>query len=289
MKPAPFAYHAPESLDEAISLLGELGDEARPLAGGQSLLPLMNLRLAQPSALIDLNRVQGLSEVKVNGSLSIGCMTRHATVCKSPEVAKAAPLLQSAMLEVGHPAIRARGTLGGSIAHADPSAEAALSAVVLGAELVVAGPQGQRVIPAEDFFVGPFMTTLQEGEVLIEARFPLIGDTQGWSFHQVARAHGDFALVGAAATMTLEGDKISQVRVAVAGASDRPLLVESVATELSGKEADGDLFKAVAEQAGQDLKPSGDSHASADYRKDVAGVLIKRALNDALASAQGKG
>jgi aerobic carbon-monoxide dehydrogenase medium subunit len=285
MKPAPFAYHAPATLEEAVSLAAELGDEARPLAGGQSLLPLMNLRLAHPTALIDLNRAEGLDRIDANGDLRLGCMVRHAAICRSAEVRAKAPMLAEAMQLVGHPAIRNRGTLGGSLAHADPAAEAPLAAVALDAELVLASAAGRRSVPAGEFFAGPFMTAIGDGELLVETVFPAT-DERGWGFRQVARAHGDFALVSAAAALRVDDGRARDVRIVVGGASDRPLRMTEAEGRLEGGSLDSESIAAAADAVRETLNPRGDSHASADYRRDVAGVLTTRALEDAQRRAQ---
>jgi aerobic carbon-monoxide dehydrogenase medium subunit len=281
MKPAPFEYHAPETAAEAASLLQEAGGDGKILAGGQSLLPLMNLRLARPSVLVDLRRVEGLDGTVANGGIRIGSMVRHGHVQRSQEVQSRVPMLTEAMRHVGHPAIRNRGTLGGSLAHADPAAEAPLVAVALDAELVALGTGGTRTIPADEFFQGPFMTALADDELVTEVVFPEAPANSGWGFREVARAHGDFALVAVAAVVTVEDGKLRDVRIAVAGAADRPTRIGDAERALEGAAWDGNARSDVEQIVRDALSPAGDSHASADYRKGVAGVLTARALDDA--------
>ncbi|MEA2367079.1 MAG: aerobic carbon-monoxide dehydrogenase medium subunit [Thermoleophilaceae bacterium] len=281
MKPAPFEYHAPETAVEAASLLQEAGGDGKVLAGGQSLLPLMNLRLARPSVLVDLGRVQGLDGTLANGGIRIGSMVRHGHVQRSHEIQSRVPMLTEAMRHVGHPAIRNRGTLGGSLAHADPAAEAPLVAVALGAELVALGAGGTRTIPADEFFQGPFMTALADDELLTEILFPEAPASAGWGFREVARAHGDFALVAVAAVVSVEDGRLRDARIAVAGAADRPTRIAAAEQALEGAAWDAAARSDVEQIVRDALSPAGDSHASAEYRKSVAGVLAARALDDA--------
>src|SRR2546428_2597983 len=208
MKPAPFAYHAPTGLDQALALLAEHGPEAKPLAGGQSLVAAMNFRLAQPAVLVDLNRVAGLDGIAVapEGGLSLGAMTRQRALERDPLVARQAPLLAEAMPHVAHPQIRNRGTLGGSLAHADPAAELPAVMVALEARIRLRSRKAERWLSAEDFFVGLFATALQPGELLVEVALPPPGPRTGWAFEEVSRRHGDFALVGVAAVVQLNSD-----------------------------------------------------------------------------------
>jgi carbon-monoxide dehydrogenase medium subunit len=281
MKPPPFDYHAPDTADEAVSILQEAGGDGKVLAGGQSLLPLMNLRLARPSVLVDLRRVAGLDGITANGEVRVGAMARHGQVQRSPELASGVPMLTEAMRYVGHPAIRNRGTLGGSIAHADPAAEAPVVALALGAELVAQSSRGTRSIPAGEFFQGPFMTALGDDELLTEIVFPAAPANAGWGFHEVARAHGDFALVAVAVLASQDQGKLRDVRIAVAGAGDRPVRMTEAERALEGAAWDEQARAGVEAAVRDDLSPAGDTHASAEYRKNVAGVLAVRAVDDA--------
>jgi carbon-monoxide dehydrogenase medium subunit len=290
LKPAPFTHHAPETVDEAVSLLAELGPDAKVLAGGQSLVPLMNLRLARPTALVDLGRMHDLAGIVSNGTVTVGSMVRHAQARQAAEIAERVPLLVDALGHVGHPAIRNRGTVGGSIAHADPAAEAPLVAVALGAELVAASTRGRRSVPAGEFFQGPFMTALDDDEVLVEASFPAAGADQGWGFREVARCHGDFALVAAAAVVRVADGAYRDVRIAIGAAADRPLRVREAESALEGATAgDREALEAAAQAVRDSLSPTDDAHASSAYRKDVAGTLTVRALEDATRRARGAG
>lgn len=290
MKPAPFSHHAPETVDEAVALLAELGPDAKVLAGGQSLVPLMNLRLARPTALVDLAHTRDIDGIASNGAVTVGCMVRHAQARRAPEIAERVPLLADALGHVGHPAIRNRGTVGGSLAHADPAAEAPLVAVALGAELVAASTRGRRSVPADEFFQGPFMTALEDDEMLLETSFPASGADQGWGFREVARCHGDFALVAAAAVVSVADGAYRDVRIAIGAAADRPLRVREAEAALEGSPpGDREAIDAAAQLVRVALTPTDDAHASSAYRRDVAGTLTARAIDDATRRARGVG
>ena len=205
MKPAPFVYHRPDTLEDALALLAEHGEEAKPLAGGQSLVPAMNFRLAQPSVLIDLNRIATLAGIEpVDGGLRIGGMTRHRALEHSPVVARLAPLVAETMPFIAHPPIRTRGTLGGSLAHADPAAELPAVMLALGASIGVRSQAAARSVPATAFFLGLFTTSLAPDELLVDVTIPPMAPGSGWAMDEVSRRHGDFALAGAAAVVTLD-------------------------------------------------------------------------------------
>ncbi len=278
MKPPPFTYVAPESLDEAVSALAEHGEDAKVLAGGQSLIPLLSLRLARPTALIDLNRVTGLSSIEVNGSTTIGAMTRHRAVERSAEVASHVPLLATAVPYIGHAAIRTRGTIGGSIAHADPAAELPAIALALDATFEARSIRGTRTIDASDFFAGYFTTALEVDEILTRVTFPNAVPRTGVSVQEMARRHGDFAMVAVVASVTVDGD----VRIALINMADRP--VRAHEAEAAMKE--GVPIADVAALAVRDLDPSADLHATAAYRRSVAAVLVRRALTEATERAR---
>lgn len=286
MKPPPFDYAAPRSVAEAVALLGEHADaEPRVLAGGQSLVPLMNFRLAQPGHLIDLRRVAELDGIRLDGdTLVIGAMTRQSAVEDSPEVAVAAPLLAEAVAFVAHRPIRNSGTVGGSLAHADPAAELPAVALALDAELVAAGPGGTRTVPAAEFFDGPFSTVLTPGEILTEVRLPRRGG--GHAFVEFARTHGNFAIVAVAALVELSDGRISRAAVALTGVA--PTAVRATAAEqaLRGAAPDAASIAAAADAAVAGLTPAGDLHASAETRTDVARVHVRRALELAVSRAQ---
>jgi carbon-monoxide dehydrogenase medium subunit len=280
MKPAPFTYFAPHSLDEAVSLLGQYGSDAKPLAGGQSLVPLMNFRLAKPRCLVDLNRIPDLAYIRrEDGTLAVGAMTRQFEAERSDLVRAAVPLLVEALKLVGHPTIRHRGTIGGSITHADPAAELPAAAAALGAELVIRSGRGSRTVPAENFFVGPFTTALAPDELLTEVRFPVPPPGTGYAFLELSRRHGDFAIVGVAALVRLAADgTIEQASVVLCGAGPTPVRARQAEAALQGAAPTEDRFREAGELAAHEAQPGSDIHASAEYRRRVAAVLVRRAL-----------
>jgi carbon-monoxide dehydrogenase medium subunit len=286
MKLPQLDYAAPRTVSEAVELLAEHQDEASVLAGGQSLIPLLALRLAQPAVLIDINGIAELSGVSAaDGLVAIGAMTREYVAEESETVADAVPLLAAALPLIGHDAIRSRGTVGGSLAHADPAAELPAVARALDAEFVVRGPAGERVVPAADWFEGYLTTSREPDELLVEVRFPAAGPGTGVSFQEVARRHGDFAIVGLAASVTLSGDAISDARLAFAGLSDVPVRAVGAEDLLAGERPSAELFDEAARRATDGVDPPADLHGSAGYRKKVAGALVRRALRAAVDNA----
>jgi aerobic carbon-monoxide dehydrogenase medium subunit len=278
LKPAPFDYVAPRSLDEAIEALGAADGESKLLAGGQSLIPLLNFRLARPDLLIDLNRVPDLAYIRErDGGLAIGAMTRDAAVERAPAVAEGAPLLSEAIRWVGHAAIRARGTIGGNLAHADPAAELPAVAVCLGAEMTILSPRGHRSISAEDFFVGYLTTALEANEILTEVWVPVIHEQTGQAWVEFARRHGDFALVGVAVSLTLEHELVSDARIVLTGVGGTPFRAREAETLLVGG-AVADRLSAAADAVRSAIDPDADIHASKEYRTHLAGVLTERAI-----------
>ena len=273
MKPPPFEYLPVTSLQEALSALVEGGDEAKVLAGGQSLIPLMSLRLAHPTLLVDVNHVDELSTIeRTNGTLRIGAMVRHRTAERSGDVAGAVPLISKVMPLIGHTAIRSRGTIGGSIAHADPAAELPAVALALGAPInLTSKARGERQVSADEFFQGYFTTAIEPDEILTSIDFPVLEG--GVAVEEVARRHGDFAMVGAVVAAP-PGD----ARIALINVAEKP--VRATAAEQAMN--DGAGLEEVADLAARDLEPSADLHASVAYRKKVAGVCVKRALTRAL-------
>jgi carbon-monoxide dehydrogenase medium subunit len=283
MKPPPFAVVLPESVDEAVGALREHGDEAKLLAGGQSLVPLLNMRLARPSVLVDVNAIPGLDGVHRNGGLELGATVRVARLERDPDVAAAAPLLAEAVRHVAHPAIRTRSTVGGTIAHADPVAELPAVLVALGGEVVARGPGGERAIAADDFFRTYFTTALEADEMVVAIRLPAAGGRRT-GFAEVARRHGDYALVGAAACLETGGDgTVSAARVVLFGAGDRPLRASAAEAALAGRPLGPESAAEAASAAAAELDPPGDVHASSAYRREVAGVVVRRALERAAA------
>jgi len=286
MKLPPVEYEAPTTVAEAINLLAEYVDEASVLAGGQSLIPLLALRLARPTVLIDINGIDELSGVSaMDGWVAIGAMTREYVAEESETVADGVPLLAAALPLIGHEAIRSRGTIGGSLAHADPAAELPAVARALDAELVVRGPSGERVVAAAEWFEGYLTTSRRPDELLTQVRFPAAGPGTGTSFQEVARRHGDFAIVGLAASLTLSEGVISDARLAFAGLSDVPVRAAAAEDLLVGEMPSAELFEEAGRRATDDIDPPADLHGSSDYRKKVAAALVRRGLREAADSA----
>ena len=282
MKLPPVEYEAPRTIAEAIDLLAEHLDEASVLAGGQSLIPLLALRLARPAVLIDINGIDGLSGVSATGGwVAIGAMTREYVAENSETVTDAVPLLAAALPLIGHEAIRSRGTIGGSLAHADPAAELPAVARALDAQFVVRGQSGERMIPAAQWFQGYLTTSRRPDELLLEVRFPAAGRGTGVSFQEVARRHGDFAIVGLAASLVFSGGVISDARLAFAGISDVPVRAAAAEDLLVGERPSTELFDEAARRATDDVDPPADLHGSSDYRKTVAAAMVRRGLRAA--------
>ncbi len=279
-------YEAPTTIAEAVDLLAEHEDEASVLAGGQSLIPLMALRLARPAVLIDINGLSELSLVAAtDGRVAIGAMTREYAAEDSATVGDAVPLLAAALPLIGHEAIRSRGTIGGSLAHADPAAELPAVALALDAEFVVRGRAGERVVPAADWFEGYLATSRRPDELLTEVRFPAAGPGTGVAFLEVARRHGDFAIVGLAVSLTLADGVISDTRLAFAGVSDVPVRVTEAEDLLAGERPSAELFAEAARVAAAGLDPPADLNGSSEYRKQVAATLVRRGLRAAADNA----
>jgi len=286
VKPPPFSYAAPATVAEAVGLLAEHAEaEPRVLAGGQSLIPLMNFRLAKPGYLIDLRKVAGLSGIRREaGVLVVGAMTRLAEVERSAEVAVAAPLVAEAVGLVAHTPIRNRGTIGGSLAHADPAAELPAVALALGAELVAVGPAGTRRIPAAEFLQGPFSTALEPDEILTEIRLPTWHG--GHAFVEYARIHANFAIVAAAALVTLDGDRIRRAALALTGVAPTAIRAAAAERVLAGAACAAATAAAAADAAVEGLAPAGDLHASPATRLALARTYARRAIELAISRAQ---
>ena len=281
MKPAPFDYFTPATLDEALALLAEHGGEAKPVAGGQSLSPAMNFRLARPAVLVDLNRIAALAYVRPeSGGVAIGAMTRQRTVEQSEVVARAAPLLAEAMPSIAHPQIRNRGTVGGSIAHADPSAELPAVMLALDARFRTKSATGERSIPAGEFFKGMLETALEPGELLVEIALPPLPARSGTAFLEMARRQGDYALVGVAAVVTLDSrGRCKTARLSLLSVGDGPVLATEAGKTLAGHTPSEELLRAASDAAAaRDVDPPSDIHASAAYRRQLVAVLTRRAL-----------
>ena len=285
MKPAPVDYVAPDSLEAALTLLAAHGLEAKVLAGGQSLVPLLNFRLAQPGILIDLNRVSGLDYVRESpaGGLLIGAMTRQRALETEPLVAERAPLLHEAMPLVAHSQIRNRGTIGGSLAHADPAAELPVVAVALRARFRLQSAAGERWVEARDFYVSLMTTELDAEEILVEIELPPLAPRTGCAFVELARRHGDYATSGVAVVVTLGDDgRCSAAELVYLSAGDTPMVAADAASGLVGREWSSEAIRSAAEQAtGNEIAPTSDIHATADYKRHLARVLTERALHTA--------
>lgn len=289
MKPAPFDYHAPASIEDAIKLLAQAKGDAAVLAGGQSLVPLLNMRVARPGALVDLRNISELAYIEGrDGGLAVGAMTRQRTVHESPVVRERSPLLHEALGLVGHVPIRTRGTVGGSIAHADPAAELPAVLVALAGTVTVVGPSGERAIAAEDFFKGFLTTALEPGELVREVFFPMAGPGSGSCFVEVARRHGDFALAGVGAQLTLEGQTCTSVGLGLNGVGTTPVKPLEAERQLTGRPLSDEVIEQTAHTVSQTVKPSSDIHADAEFRAHLAGVLTKRALTTARQRAIGE-
>ena len=290
MKPPPFEYYNPSSIDAALMHLAEHGYDAKALAGGQSLIPMLNFRLAQPEVLVDLNNIAELSFIKPdeNGGLRLGAMTRHHMVEKDPLVAERAPLVAEAMPQIATTQIRSRGTFGGSIAHADPSAELVAISVALDATIHLRSQSGTRQVNAPDFFLGMFTTQLEPEELLVEVALPPLPVRTGWALKEIARRPHDFALVGVAALVSLDDrDTVSSARIVLFSVGDGPAIAQNAAELLRDQSPTIDLIRAAAETASRDdVDPSSDIHASAEYRRQLVKVLTRQALEKALDRAR---
>lgn len=288
MKPAPFEYHIPESIEQALELLHAYGGEAKLLAGGQSLVPAMNFRVVQPGVLIDLNRIAEMSYIREDGSvLRLGAMTRERQLEFDPAVAKWSPLLVEAIPHVAHPQIRNRGTLGGSLAHADPAAELPVIMLALGARLKARSATAERWIEAQNFFSGMFSTDLVPDEMLVEIELPSSPPRTGWSFLEVAPRAGDYALMGVAALVTIDEHGVCrQARLVYLNAGDGPVQAKEAAQVLEGVALNDALIEfAAALASGKEINPFGNIHASPEYQRHLANVLTRKALEQALTRA----
>jgi len=289
MKPPRFEYHAPTTVEEALGLLTRYRGDAKVLAGGQSLMPLLNFRLVRPAALIDLNRIAALAYIqKVDGQVRLGAMTRQRAVEFSPVVRQHLPLLAEATRWVGHLPIRTRGTIGGSIAHADPAAEYPAILTALEGEVVARSPHGERTLRPADLFQTYLTTTLAPDEILTEVRLPATPAGAGYAFEEFARRHGDFAIVGIAAQVVMDGRRVVGARLATAGASPVPIRLRAAEEILEGDSLSDGAIAAAAARAAELVEPDSDIHASSDYRRHLTGVLTARALKRARARAEGR-
>jgi carbon-monoxide dehydrogenase medium subunit len=289
MIPAPFEYHAPKSLEEALRLMGQHGDEAKLLAGGHSLLPLMKLRLASPRYVIDLGRIRGMSYIhEDSGRIAIGAMTTHAEVAASGMLRDKCPLLAETAGEIGDMQVRNRGTMGGSLAHADPAGDYPAAILALDAEMVATSSAGTRTIAAKDFFVDLLTTQLRPGEILTEVRVQVQGAGTGSAYAKLHQPASGFAIVGAAAVVTVDGSgKIKEAALGMTGVGAKAYRAAAVEKALRGKKAEAKVFTDAARHAAQGVEVLSDIHASAAYRREMAAVYARRALERAAARALG--
>lgn len=289
MKPAAFDYVVVDSIEAAVAALADAGGEAKIIAGGQSLVPMLNFRLLKPSILVDINRIPGLAFVtESEKAIKVGTLTRHYQLETSPVIAKLLPMLGFAMTHVAHLAIRNRGTIGGSMSHADPAAELPMMALLLDATLDIASACGRRTIAARDFFLSAMTVDLGSDDVVTEITFPKLPPKTGWGFEEVARRSGDFALAAVAATMTVSDGAITQARIAMTGVSPTPKRAGDAEAMLIGKSLEPNLIEAVAKAMRAGVEPGTDLHASADYRRHLVGALAGRAITAAWHRAQGQ-
>jgi carbon-monoxide dehydrogenase medium subunit len=288
LKPPPFEYSIARSVEEAVDLLAEHGDEAKVLAGGQSLLPLMSLRLARPAVLVDINPVAGLAGVSDGAGLELGAMVRHRAAERSAEVRAEAPLVADALRLVGHAAIRSRGTIGGSLAHADPAAELPAVVLALDGEVVATSRRGSRTVAAADLFVGFLTTALEPDELLTAVRLPAGPAGAGWSFQEFSRRSGDFGVVGVACLLALDGNgRVGRARLAFSGVGGTPVRAGAAEAMLAGATPSGELWEEAGRAAAGELDPPGDLHGTPAYRQHLAAVLARRALAEAFDRAKG--
>ena len=288
MRPPPFSYADPSTVDEALALLAEHGDDATILAGGQSLVPLLNFRLAQPAVIVDINRIADLAYIeRRNGTLEIGALTRQRAVERSALVSEACPLLGEAIAEVGHVQTRNRGTVGGSLAHADPTAEISAAVTALGGRLRLRSASGERTLTPDEFFVSNLMTAMEPGEMLVAVALPVWPAGTATCFNEFCRRQGDFAIAGAAAALAFGDDgRIERAGLALLGAGDRIFDGTSIASEmLCGEKPSDDAVRAVAQRVQENVEPLSDIHSPADFRRHLAGVVTRRALQGAVRRA----
>ncbi|HEX3474733.1 MAG TPA: xanthine dehydrogenase family protein subunit M [Kofleriaceae bacterium] len=288
MIPASFDYHAPKTLDEAIALLGRLGDTAKILAGGQSLIPAMRFRLAAPDTLIDISRIRDLAYVEERGDhLAIGAMTREHALEASPVVAASYPLLLDTAKVIADPLVRNKATVGGNLAHADPANDHPATMLAYGAQVVARGASGTRTIAIDDLFVGLFETSLKPGEILTEIRIPKPGKSSGGAYLKIERKVGDYAVAAVAVQLELAGAAIKTVRIGLTNVSSVPMRARHAEAALAGKQPTDDVLEAAGKAAAAECDPSADLRGQIDYKRDLVRVLTKRAVRRAIERAQG--
>ena len=279
MKPAPFSYVAPSTVSEVLETLSRYGEDCKLLAGGQSLIPMLGMRLHRPSVLIDLNQVSELSGIEqTDGSVRVGSMARHSSVEQSPLVAEMVPLLSQAVPQIGHAAIRNRGTMGGSLVHNHPASELPAVAAALEAELTVQSLSGERTLKSEDFFTSYLETDLAENELLTSVYFPVLGANWRTKFLEFSRRVGDFALVGVAVAVRMDGDRCAEGRIALTGVGGIPTRARAAEDLLRDTSLNAKVLEGVSEAVQGEVEPLSDFHGSSDYRRHLCGVLVQRAL-----------
>lgn len=289
MKPASFDYVRAESAEHAVQVLAGAGGDGKIIAGGQSLMPMMNFRLVKPSVLVDINRIPGLDAVQLRGGkLVLGALVRHRTTATDELIIKHVPVLHHAMKHVAHLTIRNRGTFCGSVCHADPAAEMPMMSLLLNGVVHILCPRGERTLAAQDFFVGSLVTALEPDELVTEIEIDTLPPGTGWGFEEFARRHGDYALAAAAVTMQRQDGVASHVRIAMMGVGEMPMRASRIEAMLEGRKVDARLIGETVEALRAELEPNSDLNASADYRRHLAGALARRAISDAWARA-GKG
>jgi aerobic carbon-monoxide dehydrogenase medium subunit len=288
MIPASFDYHAPKTLDEAIALLGRLGDTAKILAGGQSLIPAMRFRLAAPETLVDISRIRDLAYVEERGDhLAIGAMTREHALEDAPVVAASYPLLLDTARVIADPLVRNKATVGGNLAHADPANDHPATMLAYGAQVVARGASGTRTIAIDDLFVGLFETSLKPGELLTEIRIPKPGPSSGGAYLKIERKVGDYAVAAVAVQLELAGAAIKRIRIGLTNVSSVPMRARNAETALAGKQPTDDALEAAGKAAAAECDPSADLRGQIDYKRDLVRVLTKRAVRRAIERAQG--
>lgn len=287
MKPASFDYVRAESIEHAVQALAAAGGDGKVIAGGQSLMPMMNFRLVKPSVLVDINHISGLDAVQIRGDqLVLGALVRHRMTATDALIAKHIPVLHYAMRHVAHLTVRNRGTFCGSVCHADPAAEMPMMSLLLNGIVHTVSPRGERMFTAEDFFVGSLMTALESDELVTEIEIDMLPAGTGWAFEEFARRHGDYALAAVAVTMQRRDGVASDVRIGLMGVGEMPMRVKHVEAMLEGCEINARLIDEAVDALRAGLEPNSDLNASADYRRHLAGVLARRAMTDASARAK---
>jgi len=288
MIPASFDYHAPKTLDEALALLAQLGDTAKILAGGQSLIPAMRFRLASPEVLIDINKIQDLAYIEERGDhLAIGAMTREHALEASAVIAKSYPLLLDTAKVIADPLVRNKATVGGNLAHADPANDHPATMLAYGAQIIARGPTGTRTIAVDDLFVGLFETSLKPGEILTEVRIPKPTPGSGGAYTKIERKVGDYAVAAVAVQLQLAGNTIQSVRIGLTNVSPVPIRARAAEAALVGTQATAEVLATAAKAAAEECEPTADLRGQVDYKRDMVRVLVKRTVRRAIERAQG--